>query len=141
MSFRFPSEEWCAAYQGAINANDGYAQAAAQWTHGSVAMIVRADASAGIAADMAMLLDVHQGKCKACTLVPLAAAESASFVIVGEYPQWKKVIKRELDPTKALMQGQLKLTKGHMPTMVKFVHASKQLVESSAGVPTQFPDE
>jgi putative sterol carrier protein len=141
MRFRFPSSEWCTAYQAAINENDGYAQAAAQWTHGSVAMIVRADAAAGIASDAAMLLDVHQGKCNDCRLVALEVAEAASFVIVGEYPQWKKVIKRELDPTKALMQGQLKLTKGHMPTMVKFVHASKQLVESSAGVPTQFPDE
>jgi putative sterol carrier protein len=141
MSFRFPSSEWCSAYQAAINANEGYARAAAEWTHGSVAMVVSADAASGIASDTAMLLDVHQGKCNDCSLVDLERAHAASFVIVGEYPQWKKVIKRELDPTKALMQGKLTLAKGHMPTMVKFVHASKQLVESSAGVPTQFPDE
>ena len=46
-----------------------------------------------------------------------------------------------LDPTKALMQGKLKLTKGHMPTMVKYVNASKQLVESTTRVPTKFRGE
>jgi putative sterol carrier protein len=39
------------------------------------------------------------------------------------------------------MQGKLKLTKGHMPTMVKYVNASKQLVESTSRVPTKFRDD
>jgi hypothetical protein len=40
-----------------------------------------------------------------------------------------------------MMQGKLKLTKGHMPTIVKYVQASKELVESTARVPTKFRDE
>jgi hypothetical protein len=40
-----------------------------------------------------------------------------------------------------MMQNRLKLTKGNMPTMVKFVTASKELVESTSRVPTQFVDE
>jgi putative sterol carrier protein len=44
----------------------------------------------------------------------------------------------QLDPTKAMMQNKLKLTKGHMPTMVKFVTASKELVASSTRVETTF---
>ena len=40
-----------------------------------------------------------------------------------------------------MMQNRLKLTKGHMPTMVKFVTASKELVESTSRVPTKFIDE
>ena len=35
----------------------------------------------------------------------------------------------------------LKLVKGHMPTMVKYVQSSKELVESTSRVPTRFPDE
>ena len=68
-------------------------------------------------------------------------AEKAAFVIVATYARWKEVIRKQLDPTKGMMQNKLKLTKGHMPTMVKFVTASKELVESTSRVPTQFLDE
>ena len=138
----FPSEQWVAAYKDAINANAEYAKAGKDWTHGVVAMVVKADASVGIGEDLAMWLDVHEGRCRECKLVPAKEAEDqAPFVVVATYPQWKQVIRREIDPTKALMQGKLKLTKGHMPTMVKYVNASKQLVEATTRVPTKFRGE
>jgi putative sterol carrier protein len=138
---RFPSAEWCAAYEAAINANPGYKTAGRDWTHGPVAMVVAADPSIGIPEDMAMWLDVHQGVCRGCRLVSREEADKAAFVLVGTYPRWKEVIRKELDPTKGMMQNKLKLTKGHMPTMVKYVSASKELVESTTRVPTRFVDE
>jgi putative sterol carrier protein len=139
MAFDFPSPEWIAAYKDAINANPDYKKAGKDWTHGVVAMVVKAEPSLGIAEDQAMWLDVDQGTCRDCKLLPAKEAEEkAPFVVVASYTQWKSVIKKEIDPTKALMQGKLKLTKGHMPTMVKYVNASKQLVESTTRVPTKF---
>jgi putative sterol carrier protein len=138
---RFPSEEWCLAYRDAINGNAAYQAAARDWTYGPVAMVVTAEAGIGIAEDTAMWLDVHQGLCRQCRLVSREEAEKASFVIVAPYGRWKEVIRKELDPTKGMMQNKLKLTKGHMPTIVKFVTSNKELVESTARVPTQFIDE
>jgi putative sterol carrier protein len=60
-----------------------------------------------------------------CTLTSREEAEKASFVIVATYARWKEVIRKQLDPTKGMMQNKLKLTKGHMPTMVKFVTANE----------------
>ncbi len=135
----FPSEGWVQAYKDAINANPEYAKAGKDWTHGVVAMVVKAEPSLGIDQDMAMWLDVHEGRCRDCKLLPASQAEiEAPFVVVASYEQWKQVIRKEIDPTKALMQGKLKLTKGHMPTMVKYVNASKQLVESTTRVSTKF---
>lgn len=142
MALDFPSPEWMAAYKDAINANAEYKKAGKDWTYGVVAMVVKAEPSVGIPEDLAMFLDVHAGECRACTLMTgKEAEEKAPFVVVASYAQWKQVIKKEIDPTKALMQGKLKLTKGHMPTMVKHVNASKQLVESTTRVPTKFKDE
>jgi len=142
MAFEFPSPEWVNAYRDAINGNPEYAKAGKDWTHGVVAMVVKAEPTLGIPEDLAMWLDVHQGKCRDCKLLPAKdAIDAAPFVVVASYAQWKQVIKKEIDPTKALMQGKLKLTKGHMPTMVKHVNASKQLVESTAKVETKFKDE
>jgi putative sterol carrier protein len=138
---RFPSAEWCVAYGVAINANPDYRAAGKDWTFGSVAMVVTADPSIGIPEDMSMWLDLHQGECRGCRLVPRQEAESAAFVIVATYARWKEVIRGQLDPTKGMMQNRLKLTKGHMPTMVKFVTASKQLVASTSRVATRFVDE
>lgn len=138
----FPSEQWVLAYRDAINANPEYAKAGKDWTHGVVAMVVKAEPTLGIEQDLAMWLDVHEGKCRECTLMPASEAEAkAPFVVSATYAQWKQVIKKEIDPTKALMQGKLKLTKGHMPTMVKYVNASKQLVESTTRIPTKFRGE
>jgi putative sterol carrier protein len=137
----FPSAEWCAAYKGAINDNQSYRAAGRDWTHGPVAMVVSAEPSIGIAQDTAMWLDVDQGQCRDCRLVSREEAESAPFVIVASYARWKEVIRKQLDPTKGMMQNKLKLTKGHMPTMVKYVTASKELVESTSRVPTKFMDE
>lgn len=138
---RFPSAEWCAAYRDALNTNPGYKAAAKDWTYGPVAMVVTAEPSIGIPEDMAMYLDLDRGECRECRLVSRDQAQSANFVIVASYSRWKEVIRKELDPTKAMMQNKLKLTKGHMPTIVKFVTSNKELVESTARVPTQFVDE
>ena len=141
MSLAFPSPEWTTAYKDAINANPAYKTAGKDWTHGVVAMMVKADPSIGIPEDTAMWLDVHQGECRACKLTSATEAQAAAFVIVADYARWKQVIKKELDPIKGMMQGKLKLTKGHMPTIVKYVHASRELVESTSRVPTKFKDE
>ncbi len=139
MAFDFPSSEWVSAYKDAINANPEYKKAGKDWTHGVVAMVVKAEPSLGITEDQALWLDVHEGSCRDAKLMSAKEAEEkAPFVIVASYAQWKQVMKKEIDPTKALMQGKLKLTKGHMPTMVKYVNASKQLVESTTTVATKF---
>src|SRR5947207_15059730 len=69
MAFEFPSHEWVAAYKDAINANAEYKKAGKDWTHGVVAMVVKAEPSVGIAEDQAMWLDVEQGTCRDCKLI------------------------------------------------------------------------
>ncbi len=141
VNHRFPSAEWCTACRDAINANAAYRVAAKDWTHGPVSMVVTAEPAIGIPEDLGMWLEVYQGDCRDCRLVSREEAEKAAFVLVAPYARWKEVIRKQLDPTKGMMQNKLKLTKGHMPTMVKFVTANKELVESTTHVPTQFIDE
>lgn len=139
---KFPSPEWAAAYKDAINQNAAYREAGKEWVHGAVAMMVKADPALGLEKDQGFVLALHQGVCNDSRFVEsMEEANAAPFVIVGDYARWKQVVRAELEPIKGMMQGKLKLTKGHMPTIVKFVEASKQLVASSARVPTQFVDE
>lgn len=140
MGIKFPSAEWTAAFQDAINANEGYAKAGKGWTHGSVAYVVKARPKLGIERDTAMFLDLHEGKCRNAEMMDgKTAAEKSDFVIVAEYERWKEVLSGQVDPTKAMMQNKLKLERGHLPTIVKFVVASKELVKSAITIDTDYP--
>lgn len=140
MALKFPSAEWTAAFKDAVNANAAYREAGKGWTHGKVAYVVKADPKLGTDRDMAMLLDLHAGECRNADYVDGEAAQSADFVIVAEYPKWREVLSGQVDPTKAMMQNKLKLQKGHLGTIVKFVVASKELVKSALAIDTQYPD-
>jgi putative sterol carrier protein len=141
MGLLFPSPEWANAYKDALNSSAAYAVAGKDWTHGVVAMVVKAEPTLGLNEDMGLWLDVHGGKCLSIKLVPAAEVESAPFIIVASHARWKEVIRKELDPIKGMMQNKLKLTKGHMPTIVKYVKSSRELVETTSKVPTKFRDE
>jgi putative sterol carrier protein len=139
MAHLFPSEAWAAAYHQAVNDNPRYKTAGKDWTHGKVALIVRADAAIGIERDMGILLDVNAGVCSGASYMPAEnARQDAAFAVEGPYDNWKQLIVENQDPIKALMQGKLKLTKGHLPTMIRYVESSKQLLSSAQGVSTEF---
>ena len=139
MALAFPSEEWISAYKDAINANPAYRTAAADWTYGVVALICKAQPP-GLAQDTGIWLDLEKGVCRGAKLVKVEEAMKAPFCITGEYARWKSVLRKELDPIKAMMQKKLEL-KGQMTTIVKYVNASKELVEAATQVPTRFLDE
>jgi putative sterol carrier protein len=139
MSHLFPSEAWAAAYQQAVNDNPVYKTAGKDWTHGKVALIVKADASIGIEHDMAVVLDVNAGVCHGASYISGdQGRKGAAFAVEGPYDNWKRLIVENQDPIKALMQGKLKLTKGHLPTMIRYVESSKQLLASAQLVATEF---
>ena len=139
MALKFPSEQWTAAYRDAVNGNPAYRTAGKDWTHGKVAMVIKADPALGVAEDTGMILDVSGGQCHGTDFVlGLEAVQEAPFIIVAEYARWKEVIEGHVDPIKAMMQGKLKLVKGHLPTMLRFVESSRQLVVSASRVDTEF---
>lgn len=140
MAFTFPSPEWAAEFKKQVQASAAYKQAAATWTFGPVALLTRADPSIGLGEDIGMWLDIDRGQCSDVRVVPKAEAEKAPFCISGDYARWKSVLRKELDPLKAMMQKKLEL-KGQMTTIVKYVNASKELVECATRVSTAFLDE
>ncbi len=137
---KFPSPEWTAAFKKAIDDSPAYRAAGAQWTHGPVALVVKADPAIGVPDDIGLWLDLDRGVCREARIVDRAEAEKAPFCIAGEYARWKSVLRKETDPIKAMMQKKLEL-KGQMTIIVKYVNASKELVECATRVPTQYLDE
>jgi len=139
MAHTFPSKEWTDAYRDAVNANEAYQKAGKDWTFGAVAMVIQANPDVGVEEDTGMILDVHQGQCRGTEYVKgMDAVQGAPFIIVASYDRWKDVVQGKEDPIKAMMQGKLKLEKGHLPTILRFVESNRQLVASATRVDTDF---
>jgi putative sterol carrier protein len=102
-------------------------------------MIVRDDGADGLAQPAGVVLDVHEGECRSARFVEgVDDPEDAEFVIVAPYARWRDVIEGRLDPIKGMMEGKLRLTRGHLPTIIRFVESARELVVSAARVPTEF---
>jgi putative sterol carrier protein len=140
MALSFPSVEWLEEFKKQINSSEGYKKAGATWTAGPVALVISAKPEIGINKDFGMWLDLHQGVCRDARVVTAAEAQKAPFCITGEYARWKQVIKKELEPVKGMMQGKLRL-KGDLPTIVRYVKASQELVECTTKIEARFVDE
>jgi putative sterol carrier protein len=139
MPFRFPSAAWASAYKDAINQNALYRKAASDWDQGSVALVCKPEPALGFKEPQAIILDLSRGECHGVIYATDEfEIEEAAFVIEASYALWRSIIEGELDPILAMLTSQLRLTKGHLPTLIKDVEGSKQLVLSAAKVETEF---
>lgn len=136
----FPSAAWVAAYASAINASEEYRQASTEWTHGSVALVMPAQPSLGLAEDVGIWLDLDRGVCRGAKMVSRAEAQQAPFVLTAEYRYWKQIIKKELGPIAGIMQRKVGLV-GSLPIVVRFIKSAEALVDAATRVPTRFLDE
>src|SRR5262245_12691789 len=107
MAHDFPGAEWATAFKQVLDRSAGYREAGKDWTHGPVALVVKADPALGLTEDQGLWLDLDRGVCRDARVVTHAEAEKAPFCISGEYSRWKAVIRKELDPIKAMMQKKL----------------------------------
>ena len=133
------SPEWAQAFKDEINKSPVYKQAAAGW-EGSVGLVVLAEPDKNVPEDRGIFLDLWHGEARDVKIVSRAEAEKADFVITGSYSRWKKVATKQLDATKGIMLGQLKL-RGNFPTIVRYTKASQELTECTTRVAVRWPDE
>jgi putative sterol carrier protein len=139
MPYQAFSPEWAEAYKAELNRSDVYRQAGKGWKW-TVGLITEAEPDKGVPEDIGLLLDLYEGEARDVKVVGPDEARQANFVITAPYSRWKEVMRKELDPTKAMLQGKLKL-KGDLPTIVRYTKASQEMTECTSRLETIFPDE
>ena len=133
------TQEWMNAYKAAIVADPDYKQIAKDW-EGSVALVVNADPAKGVPETIYLFMDYWHGDVGEFVVCHKAKAESAKFVMTGDYSRWKQVALKELDATKGLIQGMLKM-KGDLPYVLRQVRVVNKVVDILGNVETLWPDE
>lgn len=133
------SPEFAEAFKAEINRSDVYKQAGKGWKW-TVGLIVEAEPDRNVPESQGIWLDLFEGSAREIRMTSPEEARGADFVISAPYSRWKQVMRKELDPTKGMMQGKLKL-KGDLPTIVRYTRASQEMTECTTRIDVDFPDE
>ena len=138
-SYKAFTQEWMDAWKEKIAQSKEYKEIAKDW-EGSVSITVNADPSKNVPQPVYMFTDYWHGDVRDFFICDAAKAQEAKFIMTGDYARWKQVAKKELDATKALMQGKLKL-KGDLTYIVRNVKTINKVIDLLTEVNTIFPDE
>jgi len=133
------SEEWAAAFKDEVNRSAVYKNAAKGWKW-TVGLVVEAEPNKKFPNATGVVMDLFDGEARDIHVGPAADAQRCDFVITAPYTRWKEVATRQLDATKGMLQGKLKL-KGDLPTIVRYTKASQEMTECTTRVPVEWPDE
>ncbi|KXH74119.1 MAG: hypothetical protein AM326_10105 [Candidatus Thorarchaeota archaeon SMTZ-45] len=147
---KFGTQEWAELVIEAINSNKAYAKAA-DWWEGD--FIFQIDPFGGLDHQIRVWVGLYHGKCTGAQVLKedeeyrlLEKGEKASgqpfeaeFVYSARIDVWEKILRKELDPIRALLSGQSKI-QGDMPKILRATEAAKELVASAATIETEFYD-
>ena len=133
------SSEWAQQFKEEINRSTVYRQAAKGWKW-TVGLVVEAEPDRGFAESRGIVMDLFDGEARDIRVGSADNARACDFVITAPYSRWKQVATKELDATRGMLTGKLKL-KGDLPTIVRYTKASQEMTECSTRVPVRWPDE
>lgn len=135
----FASDEWATDFGDQINKSTLYKSLGKGWKW-TVGLVLEAEPDKGFPEARGLVMDLNEGEARSMKIGTVADAQKSAFVITAPYSRWKEVVKKQLDATKGMLQGRLKL-KGDLPTIVRYTKATQEVVECATRVPTEWPDE
>ena len=145
---KFGSPEWAELFEKAVNSNEAYAKAA-DWWEGD--FIFRVDPHGGLTNQIRIWVGLYHGKCTGTQILKddeeftlLKKGDESSgkpfeveFIYSARIDVWEQILKKELDPIRALLSGQAKV-EGDMPKILRATEAAKELVSSATTIETEF---
>jgi putative sterol carrier protein len=145
---KFGTPEYAELLIEAINSNKAYAKAA-DWWEGD--FVFQAEPHGGLDHQIRIWVGLYHGKCTGSKILgrdeqftllkkgekPSGKAFEVEFVYSASIDVWENILKKGLDPIRALLSGQAKV-EGDMPKILRATEAAKELVASAASLETEF---
>jgi putative sterol carrier protein len=129
---RFPSDEWITVFKEELNKNKMYQEVAKDW-EGDFLFVITPDED--LKKEVVYYVDLWHGKCRDAYLVK--GEKQAKFVFKGPYSNWKKVIRKELDPIRGLIRGMFTVD-GDSRVILDQAKAAQELVNTASTIPVVF---
>ena len=128
------TEEWVKAFGIAINENPNYKPSALTW-EGDMLLVI--EPSGKLDHEVRVFLGLYHGECNEARLVEETEKIETEYTMAGPYDSFVKVMKKEVDPIRAIMSGQLRL-EGNMAKLMRHTKAAQEIVESLGGFETEY---
>lgn len=130
---------WAKAWCRELNESEAYAGAAREW-EGAIVLVLAPDASYGVPEARAVYVDLWHGACREAREATPEDRDDVPYVLRSDPYTWHRVLEGEMDPIAALMQGKLKLKRGSVIALARYVNAARELVRAATRVDTAFPE-
>jgi len=108
MTVKAFTAEWADAFKDEVNKSAAYKAAGKGWKW-TVGLVVEAEPDKHFAEATGIVMDLFDGEARDIKVGPATDAQKCDFVITAPYSRWKQVATKELDATKGMLQGKLKL--------------------------------
>jgi putative sterol carrier protein len=129
---KFPSNNWIKIFKDELNKNKEYEKVAKNW-EGVFLFVISPDNE--LKKETKFYVDLWHGKCRDAYLVK--DSKKAAFIFKGPYSNWKKVIKKELDPIRGLIRGMFSV-EGDSKILLDQTKAAQELVKTASKIPVEF---
>lgn len=128
----FPSAEWLQALQHKLNSDARYAEVARSWEGD---MLFQIEPGEALAEEQRYYLDLWHGKCRQAFAVQDDQQLKPAFTLRAAYPQYKRLLKGEVDPVQALLtrkislQGNMAYILRSVPVVLDFVRCCREVTD------------
>jgi putative sterol carrier protein len=139
MAVKAFSEDWAKQFKDEVNKSSVYKSAARGWKW-TVGLVVEAEPDKQFPEARGVVMDLFDGEARDIRIGPASEAQACDFVITAPYSRWKQVATKELDATRGMLSGKLRL-KGDLPTIVRYTRASQEMTECTTRIAVEWPDE
>ncbi|PYB68247.1 Fis family transcriptional regulator [Thermoplasma sp. Kam2015] len=132
----FPSQTWVDEYCRRLSESPDYNKAGKGWKDPIMFTISDTGSLSEKPEFGSFTLYLRDGKCEKCEVIKEGEG-SAPFVLTATYANWRKIIDGKINPTQAMLTGQLKV-KGNMALILRYASAAIAMVKVAQSIPTKY---
>ncbi|MFD1514912.1 SCP2 sterol-binding domain-containing protein [Halomarina rubra] len=138
MAYEFPSEEWMAAWQETVNADEEYGEKAAEWgVDFDGDMVFHLTADDRLPDDRFYFVELAGGTAHDTYEVDSLDDADYGFVFRGTYTDWVRLTQGEVGAIDGLMSGTFELD-GDMQRVLQYSDAAARLVDLAAEIDSDY---
>ena len=141
MAVLYPSQEWCEAWQNALNNDEAVAETGKNWGvdfNGN--FVFEVQPGGGLDQTVYIYLEAAAGKCSDARMVKDPSEVDPGFYVIGSYADFKPVVKGEKDFIEGVVKGIFKL-KGDMSKIMRHAKFIRAVANSISSFPNEYLGE
>lgn len=134
--FLFPSEDWVNEYCKKLKESPDYNKTGKGWKEPIIFKMTDTEGLKQKIPFDSFILYLSDGICEKCGIVN-DPGMTAPYKLTATYSNWKKIIDGKINPTQAMLTGQMKV-EGNIAHLLRYASAAIAMVKVAQSIPTEY---